>query len=249
MSATKNTPAELFEHLKFITGQDNLSTTNGTRMFKYALNDYSAIAMSADGVQKFDGTGHGDYPVATSTVSVSNPKIELDKAFLQMDRVTITLSDGSERPLKAIDRRDHKDITLLKFYGTGTPTAYDIDANSLEVFPHPEKDYTVTVYYTRAAKHMDVTDDTNDVGIRLTHHYYLILHAARQMGFAVLGANRVDIRDELIKWEGNESSGRQSGGKIRSDFSTRDEDRPKRLRVKNRSYQQFGRTSSTTYNK
>jgi hypothetical protein len=84
------------------------------------------------------------------------------KAFLQIDRLTIVLSDGTEKPLIAIDRKDHKDTTLLQHYGSsGTPTHYDVDANAIEVFPHPNDSYTVNVYYTRAANYFDVTDDTD----------------------------------------------------------------------------------------
>jgi len=248
MSSTSNTAKDLNDHLKFLTAQDNLSDANANRLFKYAADDYSSIAMGTDGVQKFDDRSHDTYPISTSTVTATNPKIELDKSFLQMDRVTITLSDGTEQPLKAIDRRDHKDTSLLKVYGTGTPTAYDVDGNGLEVFPHPEKDYVVTVYFTRAAKYIDVTDDTNEIGLPRTHHYYFILHACRQLGFRTIDSNRVDISQELIKWEGNDSSGRMSGGRIRDYYSNRDEDRPRRIRVKNRSYQRFGRTSSTYNN-
>ena len=246
MSATSNTAKDLNDHLKFLTGQENLSDANANRLFKYAADDYSSIAMGTDGVQKFDDRSHDTYPISTSTVSATNPKIELDKSFLQMDRVTVTLLDGTERPLKAIDRRDHKDTTLLEVYGTGTPTAYDVDGNGLEVFPHPLEDYPVTVFFTRAAKYLDVTDDINEIGLPRTHHYYFILHACRQLGFRTLDANRVDISQELIKWEGNDSSGRMSGGRIRDYYSNRDEDRPRRIRVKNRSYQRFGRTAITS---
>ena len=250
MSVTLNTPAELFEHLKFITGQDNLSAVHGTRMFKYALNDYSMIAMDSDGVQKFDdrnhvdGNGNPTYPISTSTVSAANPKIALDKAFLQLDRVTVTLSNGTERPLRAIDRRDYKDTTLEVQFGTGVPTHYDIDGNGLAVYPVPDGTYTTTVYYTRAAKIIDVTDNTTDVGIPLTHHFYLILHCARQLGYRTIDANRTDVAGELIKWEGAESGGRISGGKIRHYYATRDEDRPKRMRVKNLSTRAFNRIST-----
>jgi len=250
MSSTLNTPAELFEHLKFITGQDNLSAVNGTRLFKYALNDYSMIAMDSDGVQKFDDRNHVDasgnptYPISTSTVSAANPKIALDKSFLQLDRVTVTLSNGTERPLHAIDRRDYKDTTLEVQFGTGVPTHYDIDGNGLAVYPVPNGTYTTTVYYTRAAKIIDVTDNTTDVGIPLTHHFYLILHCARQLGYRTIDANRTDVAGELIKWEGAESGGRISGGKIRHYYATRDEDRPKRMRVKNLSTRTFNRINT-----
>ena len=240
MSTTSNTPADLFAHLKFLTGQDNLSAADATRTFKYSVDDYSFYAMVSDGVHKFDDKSYTTYPVSTSTVSVSNPKIELDATFLQLDRVTITLSDGTERPLTAIDRRDYKDTTLVQQFGSsGVPTHYDIDANGLEVFPHPDASYMVTSYFTRAAQYFDVTDDANEIGIPRIHHYYLILHASRQLGFRTIDGNRTDVANELLKWEGNTSDGKK--GKIAKHYAGRDEDRPKRIRVKNLSTRTFNK--------
>lgn len=246
MSTTSNTAKDLNDHLKFLTGQGNLSDDDATRIFKYAVDDYSQIAMESDGVQKFDDRSHTTYPVSTSTVDASNPKIELDKSFLQIDRVTVTVG-GVERPLIAIDRRDYKDVTLLDQFGSsGVPSRYDIDANSLEVYPHPDASYVVTAYFTRAAKYFDVTDDSNEIGIPRIHHYYLILHSCRQLGFRTIDSNRVDIASELVKWEGTESAGRMTGGKIRSYYSKRDEDRPKRLRPHNLSRRTFNRETVNT---
>ena len=250
MSTTSNTPADLYEHLKFLTGQDNLSASNATRIFKYAVDDYSQIAMESDGVQKFDDSSYTTYPTSTSTVSPTASKVQLDKTFLQMDRVSIVLSDGSERPLTAIDRRDYKDVSLLQHFGSsGLPTHYDIDANGLEVFPHPDTTYTIKVYPTRAAQYFDVTDDSNEVGIPRIHHYYLILHACRQLGFRTIDSNRTDVASELVKWEGSESNGRMTGGKIRSYYSKRDEDRPKRLKPKNVSRRTFGLETNINLNR
>lgn len=240
MSTTSNTPADLYEHLKFLTGQDNLTETAANRLFKYAIDDYSAIAMDSDGVQKFDDSSYDTYPVYTATVDSSNPKIELDDSFLQIDRVEIDVSDGSKQVLKAIDRRDFKNDSLSSVFGSsGLPTAYDIDGNGIEMWPHPDQSYTVTVYPTRAAQYIDVTDDLNVVGLRRTHHYYLILHCCRQLGFRTIDSNRTDIAAELVKWEGQMVNGRMTGGKIRHDFQRRDEDRPRRLRVKSISTNSF----------
>ena len=64
------------------------------------------------------------------------------------------------------------------------------------------------------------------------------------MGFRTIDANRTDVASELIKWEGAESGGRMSGGKIRYYYATRDEDRPKRLRVKNLSTRAFNQINT-----
>jgi hypothetical protein len=235
MSTTSNTPADLYEYLKFITGQDNLSVAQANMLFKYAVDDYSHLAMVSDGVHKFDdlthvnGSGQPTYPIATSTVSSANPKIQLDATFLMLDRVTVTVN-GVEKPLTAIDRRDYKDRSLLEVFGdSGVPTHYDYDAHGIEVFPHPDGSYTATAYYSRAARYIDVTDSVTEIGIPRIHHQYLALHCARQLGFRTIDGNRTDVAAELAKWEGVPGV----KGKIAVHYNSRDEDRAKRMKPKN----------------
>jgi len=243
MSTTSNTAKDLFDHLKFITGQDNLSITNANRLFKYAVDDYSFYAMISDGVHKFDDLSHVNalsqptYPVASSTVTATTPRIPLDATFLMLDRVSVTV-DGVEKPLEAIDRRDHKTTSLESVYGSsGVPRVYDYDAHGITVYPTPNGSYPVTAYYSRAAKYIDVADDLVDIGIPRIHHFYLIVHCARQLGFRTIDSNRVDIANELGKWEGVGTS----KGKIAVFYNARDEDRVKRIRNKNLSIRNFNR--------
>lgn len=235
MSTTSNTPADLYEYVKFITGQDNLTAAQATMLFKYAIDSYSHLAMVSDGVHKFDdlthvnGSGQPTYPIATSTVSAENHKIQLDATFLMLDRVTVTV-DGVEKPLIAIDRRDYKDRSLVEVFGnSGTPTHYDYDAHGVEVFPHPDTSYTATAYYSRAARYTDATDSVTEVGIPRIHHQYIALHVARQLGFRTIDSNRTDVANELAKWEGVPGV----KGWIAEHYNKRDEDRPRRLKPKN----------------
>lgn len=247
MSTTSNTAKDLYDHLKFLTGQSNLSVVDANHLFKYAVDDYSFHAMISDGVHKFDDTTHTNelgqatYPVSSSTVSPSSPRIALDATFLMLDRVTVTV-DGVERPLEAVDRRDHKSTSLVAVFGSsGVPRAYDYDAHGIEVFPHPDQEYTVTAYYSRAARYIDVSDDVTEIGIPRLHHFYLILHAARQLGFRTIDGNRADIAAELVKWEGEEVSGRVIGGKIAEYYTQRDEDRVRRIKPKSLSIRRFNK--------
>ncbi len=235
MSTTSNTAADLYAHLKFLTGQDNLSTSDANRLFKYAIDDYSFYAMVSDGVHKFDdlshtnGSGQATYPIATTTVSSSNPTLPLDATFLMLDRVSVTVN-GTEKPLTAIDRHDYKDRSLLEVFGdSGVPTHYDYDAHGITVYPTPDASYTATAYYSRAARYIDVTDDVTEIGIPRIHHFYLILHTCRQMGYRTIDGNRTDVANELTKWEGAPGV----KGKIAEYYNSRDEDRPRRMKPKN----------------
>lgn len=239
MSTTSNTGQDLYQHAKRITGQDNLTAADATAYFKYAVDDYSFYAMMSDGVHKFDdithenSSGNTTYPIATATVSPTNPKIDLDITFLQLDRVTVTVN-GVEKPLEAVDRRDHKGTSLTEVYGTsGRPIAYDYDAHGIEMLPNPDASYTATAYYSRAAKYIDCTDNIEEIGIPRIHHYYLILHVAGQLKLRTIDGNRTDVANELEKWEGNTNDGKK--GKIGIYWANTDEDRPRRMRVKTHS--------------
>lgn len=44
----------LFQHTKYITGQDNLLINDFTRLANFAMDDYSAIVLAVDGRWKFE---------------------------------------------------------------------------------------------------------------------------------------------------------------------------------------------------
>lgn len=232
--STQNTASELYAHLKDLSGQDGLSATRANRLLKYAMDDYSHIALVSDGVHKFDDITHenaeGDptYPIATAVISPTSYKIPLELSFLMLDRVALVEGDV-ETPLEAIDRRDYKNQSLVSAFGaSGKPRVYDYDAHAIEAFPHPDASYTVRAYYSRACRYIDVSNAVDEIGIPAIHHFYLILHCMRQLGFKIIDANRVDVNNELAKWEGVDGK----GGKIREFFQKRDEDRPRRLKPK-----------------
>jgi hypothetical protein len=233
MSTQDNTAADVYAHLKFISGQDNLGTADANRLLRYAMDDYSSIALSADGRDSFDDPTHTNtsdeltYPEATATVSPSVRRVPLDTAFLTIDLVTVTVN-GEERKLEHVDKAQ-KDTWNTT---TGVPTDWDFTAGAIEVSPVPDGSYTVKVYHGRAARHPDVTNTTRDIGIPSIHHFYLILHSCRQLGFRNIDSGRVDVASEMVKWEGEEMGGRMAGGKIREFYNRRNHARPRRLKPK-----------------
>lgn len=229
-----------FDHLKYITGQDNLRTADGIRILNFGVNDYSGIAMEVDGRWKFDDTRNTDKPTGYTAIVSGRSTYVLDRSFLKIEQVHIKV-DGKWRVLAQTDRREYRDVPADQVHNTpGTPREYDFDGQTLSLFPAPNwsdggdltdtDNLSLRVLYKRPA--VLITSLDQAIGIPSTHLYYLVLHGARQLGFRTIDNNRTDVRDELVKWEGSEIDGRMVGGKIRAFFSSRDEDRPRRIKPK-----------------
>lgn len=229
-----------FDQLKFITGQDNLSSSDGMRILNFALDAYSAIAMESQGRWKFADSSRDSLERSYTAAVAGQTPYPLDEAFLKIDGVQVKI-DGKWRGLRQADRREHKETPLDELYSApGTPEVYDFDGDSFFLYPAPSwsdsgdledtDNLSIRTLHTRAAEH--VTALSQSIGIPLFHLEYLALHGARQLGFRTVEEGRTDVRDELVKWEGTAINGRMKGGKIRAFYGSRDEDRPRVLKPK-----------------
>lgn len=208
------------DQIKFITGQDNLSTADTLRVINFAIDAYSDIAMKSDGRWKFDPHTTTSNPRATANIVAGQNEYELDTNFLQIDRVEI-LVDDVLKPLEQINRRDNRSASLSSVYETpGTPVAYEYDGNAIFLYPTPSESTTagLKVYYTRPVDYITSLSET--IGIPRIHANYLALSGAFQVGIKTNDQNRAQVQQQLLIEE----------GKIRDYFTTRDEDRPRRLK-------------------
>jgi hypothetical protein len=230
----QRTIEELIDDLKFVTGQDSLTNARAIKLFNYAKDNYSYIAITASGRWKFDDYTHVNAsdevtnPRATATLQAGEESIPLETNFLTVEQVQF-YDNGEWKVLQPIDVRDRKDNVLGSIYKTdGKPMYYDYDAHSLYTYPKPASSTQIRVFYSRAGKHFTASDLTQYTGIPSIHDEYLIIHAGQKLGFRTVDNARVDFANELIKWEGNGVS----GGKIRDFYSKRDQDTPRRLKGK-----------------
>lgn len=210
------------DQIKFITGQDNLSTTDALRIINFALDAYSDIYMKADGRWKFDPHTTLTNPIATTALVANQSQYELDTDFLQIDRVEV-LVNGVYKPLTPIDRNEDKENSLTALYQTaGTPTYYDFDGNSIYLYPAPSQSITsgLKVFHTRPVDY--ITALTETVSIPRIHAEYLAIHGAYQVSIRTNDQNRTQLQNQLLILE----------NKVRDYFTVRDEDRPRRLRPK-----------------
>lgn len=215
----------LVQHLKFISGNDSLAIEDATRLLNFAMDDYSYIALTASKRWKFDDSTNNDFPRATATLEAGENAVPLETAFLIVDEVQVTDSNGKFVVLKPIDEADEELALGVKYETNGQPQFYDYDSHSLFIYPNASTDRTIKVFYRRAANHFDTTDTTETVGIPRIHQEYLAVKAAYSLSLRTNDSNRVSLEREVIKWEGIEDS----GGKIRNFYSKRDNQTKGRL--------------------
>ena len=220
----------LNSQLKFISGQDSLQDADALRLFNFAKEDYSHIALTSSGRWKFDATNHVDgsgdatYPRATATLGSGEESVPLETQHIMINQVNITI-DGKKVVLQSKDVRDSKNEALSTVYDTnGAPQFYDYDANGLFFYPKSDAARTVEILYSRAVA--DYTALTDDSGIIPGHEEYLIYKAAQKLGIKLSSGDYTRIEREVVKWEGLN----QSGGRLRDWFSKRDQDTPRRLK-------------------
>lgn len=210
------------DHLKFLTGQDNLSDADGIRLLDFAIDSYSDLAMKSDGRWKFDAHTTTTHPIATANLVANQADYELDTNFLQIDRVEVFIDDAW-RVLSPIDRRLDKETALSTLYEEASdPTAYDYDGNSIFLYPTPETAVTagLKVFYTRPVSY--ITELTDTIGIPRIHTEYLSLKGALRLTLRTNDQNRAQIANEVAIME----------EAIKQYFSKRDEDRPRRMKPK-----------------
>ena len=248
MNVTFNDTSNLqgiYQHTKWLTGQDNLSIENFTRLANFAMDDYSSIVLSCDGRWKFDDHTNINRPQGYTQVTAGQKHYTLDTNYLTINRVEVKI-DGKWRVVEPIDQRDYKNQSLeTTFEDNGDPKYYDYDGQQLILYPAPdfsdsgtvdEDDPAVNcslhVDFSRPASYFDTSDTTATIGIPRVHHEYIALKAAHRVLIATNGSAVTRIEQELVAWEGTERQGRLSGGKIREYYTIRDENRPRRLKPK-----------------
>lgn len=221
-----NTIQDLITHLKFISGQDSLRDADAVRLFNFAADDYSYIALTSSGRWKMDATTHKNsdgnktYPITTATLEAGEESIPLETDFLMINQVLVD-QNGKDVVLAPIDTRDSKDHALRTVYNTaGVPKKYDYNAHSLFIYPASDKNRTIKVAYSRAIPHFSTDDLTVNIGIPRIHEEYLVLHATHRLGLRTNDPNRVQVRNELA----------ESEARVRDFFSKRDQDTPRRLK-------------------
>jgi|JI10StandDraft_1071094.scaffolds.fasta_scaffold12225_5 hypothetical protein len=235
----------LYQHTKFLSGQSNLSIEDFTRLANFAMDDYSSIVLSCDGKWKFDDSTNLTNPQGYTQVTSGQKKYTVDTNYLKIRGVDLKV-DGKWTVLEQIDRDEYKNQSLEEVFSeNGTPKYYDYDGQQIILYPAPNFSDSGTVDaddpgataslhvdFSRPAEYFDTTDTTATIGIPRVHHQYIALKATEMVMMSTNDPSISGIQNKLIAWEGREQNGQLSGGKIREHFTTRDEDRPRRIKPK-----------------
>lgn len=218
-----NTQSEQIKHLKYLTGQTNLSESDAIRLLNLGLDHYTYLSIASDGNWQFDGSEHANVPRATTTLATGEVKLQLPTDLLAIAQVTIINSDGNKNVIRPYDQQKRLYPTP-KDTDTGTPSAYDLEGQVIYFNAYANEDYTVEVKYSRSPVKLLEGEPDQVLGIPSLHAEYPVLFAATRVGISKSDSAYSAIRDSYMKME----------KEVKRFFDKRDEDTPKRLRAFNR---------------
>ena len=220
MAIVENTLDSIYDQLLFISGQNSSSVQieDAVRLFNYALNEYTYLAITSDGKWKSGDTQVNGLNDFYTTIDGSD-HYTFKAEFLMIDRVEYTASDGTVTVLEAVDRRDSKSTSMASAYGTtGSPNYYDNDSDTIKLYPNPSTG-TLRVFPSIPFSHFESTTLTQAIGIPSIHVEFLVFHALHRLGLRTNDSNRGQVRAEL----------EIITNKVRDFYSKRDDDTPRKL--------------------
>lgn len=217
-----NTQAQLVSHLRFLAGQNSnsLSTADAVTLLNFAIDEYSYIAMTSDGLWQVDDTEDSGVSRATSTITSASNSISLNIEHLQLSFVELEDSNGDKTRLTPYDLRK-EDTTTPDSTPTSKPTKYDFYGGVLYLDTYTDQEYTIRIFYTRPFNHLTEAGTSTEVGVPSIHTEYLVLHALARLGLRTADENRVQVRQEVDLLE----------DKIRDFYANRDEDTEERMNI------------------
>lgn len=195
-----NTQSELIAHLKFLSGQDNLSETNAVRLLNIAGDEYTELMLTSDGTWQASDTSQDGLSRATATIAINKVKVSLNAEHLVIRQVSLIDSDGNESVLKEFDQAKENRVAP-KSTETGKPTEYDYEEGHLRFNTYTDGEYTIKILYSKALKALEVGNSTQVVGIPSIHTEFLVLHAMYKLGFRTGDTAIAAVRNELELWK------------------------------------------------
>lgn len=216
-----NTQSELIDHLRFMAGEssNSLTETDAVRLLNFAIDHYSYLAITKDGLWQVDDTEDSEISRATGTLAANKAVMALTDQFLTLSYVEIEdPTPGDKWRLKTADRRFDGDTTV-KSTNTGRPTTYDFYGGQLYFNKYADQAYTVRAFYSRPFNHLAVGSSSQQVGIPSIHTEYLVMYALHRAGLRSGDESREQVRRELQFMERD----------IMDFYGRRDEDREQKI--------------------
>jgi hypothetical protein len=194
----QNTVQTLIDYVKDLSGQTNATNAKIIRALSFGTDHLSTIKLLAGSKSNPDSSNHTDLSstrVTTSAITLSQSGGTLDEGELSTLRRLEIDSGGVLTPLRTIDTRD-ADFEYLQNQ-TGIPTHFDIDGNTIRLYPKPNTSYTYKLTYGRVHPRYDVNNLTQATGLLPNEEEYVALYAADRIMIGMSDSARAAVRNEL----------------------------------------------------
>jgi hypothetical protein len=194
----QNTVQTLLDYVKDLSGQSNAPIAKIIRALNFGVDHLSTIKLMASSKSNPDSSNHTDLPtttVTTSATTLSQSGGTLDVGELNtIRRLEIDYGDVLT-PLRTIDTRD-ADFEWLQNQ-TGTPTRFDVDGNTIKLYPQPDRAFTYKLTYGRVHPRYSADNLTQATGLLPNEEEYVALYAADRIMIGTSDSARVAVRNEM----------------------------------------------------
>lgn len=218
----QNTVQTLITYVKEdLTGQTNASTAKVIRALNFGVDNLSSLKLMLSSKTNPDSYNNTD--VSRTTVTTSATTLDLSGGDLDLGEVStlrhleLSTLDGYTR-LLPIDSRDSSYEYLQN--QTGTPEYFDIDGNTIRLFPVPGGSFTYRLSYGRVHPRYSADNLTQSTGLMPNEEEYVALYAADRMMIGTNDPSRTQVRMELA----------EKKKEIEKMLSTRDQSASKRVK-------------------
>jgi len=161
------------------------------------------IAQHGNAWLEWDDTNQTDLPTGTGTLVEGQEAYSFASDYLRIKRLKVADTNGKWHPIKQLDQQelDGRGITIEQYFGTdssgnpntGLPTHYDIQGDTIRLYPAPTStsvtltggtaggikiDFVRTSTFFTAAS--DTSADTKEPGIPSPYHKLLVYYGSLQ---------------------------------------------------------------------
>lgn len=190
------TIADINAEIRALCDADSTSLTDATllRRVNGALETLVGKIVNADGSWQFDDTNYSDMPRGTGNLLEGQQQYSFAGEYLQVEAVDIlTTTAGLYTRIKQLDPDDLDGMSPEQYFGVtsgnankGFPNYYDIQGDSIRLFPAPTSTYVtltagIRVWFKRTAQlytSAEVTSGTKEPGIASPYHMLICYMAA-----------------------------------------------------------------------
>jgi hypothetical protein len=194
----QNTVQTLVDYVKDLSGQTNAPIAKIIRALNFGVDHLSTIKLLLGGKVNPDSSNHTDLPsttVTTSATTLSQSGGTLDVGELSTLRRLEIDFGGVLTPLRTIDIRDAEFEYLQN--QTGTPAHFDVDGNTIKLYPKPNGSYTYKLTYGRVHPRYSVDNLTQSTGLPPSEEEFVALYAADRITIGTNDPTRTSIRNEM----------------------------------------------------